>query len=350
MLKDEYESTVLRPIYEKTETYTSEHHENEIAEHDVIEDEIDENNMVELLYVSDDFGCESGVTEIVESQKYDAEEDNSKDPQDENINISEEKQNELTSAGAKATKSYSFRQKSKQYKEIVKEENKGFDNMCSFVINGVAVETVETEETETYESVPLAGTETVHNEDDTKFIAASHANKESTVSTYRKTRSAAQANLQLQQTSTTDLPSKETSNLKLPTNKPSRSLVEKKEKNTPTKQTSSVSKKSVMQNKMAKKNRTTKESDSFKRKTTPTMPKSNHRKDRAKRSKLHDVPKHDIDEGESEDEFPARDSDNEDWPAQQTMNEFPKQILKDGLLLVKGKQLMTMICKYVLNR
>lgn len=51
------------------------------------------------------------------------------------------------------------------------------------------------------------------------------------------------------------------------------------------------------------------------------------------------------DEGESGDEFPARDSDNDDWPAQQTISEFPKEILRDGLLLIKGKQLMSMICK-----
>lgn len=54
-------------------------------------------------------------------------------------------------------------------------------------------------------------------------------------------------------------------------------------------------------------------------------------------------------EGESENEFPApaRDSDNEDWPAQETLNTFPDKILENGLLLVKGKKLMNMICKYV---
>lgn len=51
------------------------------------------------------------------------------------------------------------------------------------------------------------------------------------------------------------------------------------------------------------------------------------------------------DEGESGDEFPARDSDNDDWPAQQTISEFPKEILRDGLLQIKGKHLMSMICK-----
>lgn len=50
-------------------------------------------------------------------------------------------------------------------------------------------------------------------------------------------------------------------------------------------------------------------------------------------------------EGESENEFPARDSDNEDWPAQETLNTFPDKILENGLLLVKGKKLMNMICK-----
>lgn len=53
----------------------------------------------------------------------------------------------------------------------------------------------------------------------------------------------------------------------------------------------------------------------------------------------------DIAEGESGDEFPARDSDNEDWPSQETLDEFPKRIIENGLLLVKGKELMSMICK-----
>lgn len=53
-------------------------------------------------------------------------------------------------------------------------------------------------------------------------------------------------------------------------------------------------------------------------------------------------------EGESDDEFPARDSDNEDWPSQETLNDFPKTIIKDGLLLVKGKELMSMISRYKL--
>lgn len=50
-------------------------------------------------------------------------------------------------------------------------------------------------------------------------------------------------------------------------------------------------------------------------------------------------------EGESGDEFPARDSDNDDWPAQQTISEFPKEILRGGLLLIKGHRLMSMISK-----
>lgn len=50
-------------------------------------------------------------------------------------------------------------------------------------------------------------------------------------------------------------------------------------------------------------------------------------------------------EGESDDEFPARDSDNEDWPSQVTLSEFPKQIIKNGLLQVKGKELMSLICR-----
>lgn len=59
-----------------------------------------------------------------------------------------------------------------------------------------------------------------------------------------------------------------------------------------------------------------------------------------------DMPARDTNEGESGDEFPARDSDNEDWPAQTTLDDFPTKIIENGLLLVKGKKLMSMICKY----
>lgn len=51
-------------------------------------------------------------------------------------------------------------------------------------------------------------------------------------------------------------------------------------------------------------------------------------------------------EGESGDEFPARNSDDEDWPSQMTLDEFPKKIIRNGLLLIKGKQLMSMICRF----
>ncbi|XP_037052051.1 zinc finger protein 62 homolog [Bradysia coprophila] len=62
--------------------------------------------------------------------------------------------------------------------------------------------------------------------------------------------------------------------------------------------------------------------------------------------KTNDLPLHDEDEEESDYEFPARDSDNEDWPAQTTLDDFPNKIIENGLLLVKGKKLMSMICKY----
>lgn len=53
----------------------------------------------------------------------------------------------------------------------------------------------------------------------------------------------------------------------------------------------------------------------------------------------------DIAEGDSDNEFPSRDSDNDDWPSQETLDEFPKQIINNGLLLYKGKELMSMICR-----
>ncbi|KAL9693963.1 hypothetical protein quinque_013248 [Culex quinquefasciatus] len=52
-------------------------------------------------------------------------------------------------------------------------------------------------------------------------------------------------------------------------------------------------------------------------------------------------------EGESGDEFPARDSDNEEWPAAETMEKFPSKVLNDdGLLIVKGKRLEEMINRF----
>lgn len=50
-------------------------------------------------------------------------------------------------------------------------------------------------------------------------------------------------------------------------------------------------------------------------------------------------------EGESENEFPARDSDNEDWPAQETLDKFPANIIENGVLTVKGKKLKSLISK-----
>lgn len=54
----------------------------------------------------------------------------------------------------------------------------------------------------------------------------------------------------------------------------------------------------------------------------------------------------DMAEGKSDNKFPARDSYNEDWPSPNTMGEFPTEIMRDGLLLIKGKELMSIICRY----
>lgn len=62
--------------------------------------------------------------------------------------------------------------------------------------------------------------------------------------------------------------------------------------------------------------------------------------------KTNDLPRGYAFEDESGDEFPPRDSDNDDWPSRTTLGDFPKKIIENGLLLVKGKKLMSMICKY----
>lgn len=49
---------------------------------------------------------------------------------------------------------------------------------------------------------------------------------------------------------------------------------------------------------------------------------------------------------DNDESFESRDSDNEEWPAAQTLGKFPKKIIQDGLLLIKGKRLMQMICKF----
>lgn len=56
-----------------------------------------------------------------------------------------------------------------------------------------------------------------------------------------------------------------------------------------------------------------------------------------------------LDEGESDNEFPTRDSDYDDWPPPETFNEFPKTLIKNGVLAIKGKALMDLINKYELD-
>ncbi|XP_055617048.1 transcription factor grauzone-like [Toxorhynchites rutilus septentrionalis] len=51
-------------------------------------------------------------------------------------------------------------------------------------------------------------------------------------------------------------------------------------------------------------------------------------------------------EGDSGDDFPARDSDNEEWPAAETMEKFPTVLIRNGVLTVKGKRLMNMINRF----
>lgn len=74
---------------------------------------------------------------------------------------------------------------------------------------------------------------------------------------------------------------------------------------------------------------------------------SSKRKPRKRATKMHDVPSHIIlDEGESDNEFPARDSDNDDWPAPETVSVFPKVMIRNGVLAIKGRGLMDLINKY----
>jgi hypothetical protein len=51
------------------------------------------------------------------------------------------------------------------------------------------------------------------------------------------------------------------------------------------------------------------------------------------------------DDGLSCDDFPARDEENEEWPAAEVSNEFPNDLIKDGKLQLKGKPLLDIICK-----
>ncbi|XP_053694403.1 uncharacterized protein LOC128742162 isoform X3 [Sabethes cyaneus] len=65
-----------------------------------------------------------------------------------------------------------------------------------------------------------------------------------------------------------------------------------------------------------------------------------------KLTKVVNVISDELGEGDSENEFPARDSDNEEWPAAETMERFPAKIIQDGLVTVKGKELMQMINRF----
>lgn len=68
---------------------------------------------------------------------------------------------------------------------------------------------------------------------------------------------------------------------------------------------------------------------------------------RRKKSVKKKVPKRDVNEqesGDSEDDFPLRDSDNDDWPQLSTISKVEK-IIENGLLLVKGKKLVSMISR-----
>lgn len=52
-------------------------------------------------------------------------------------------------------------------------------------------------------------------------------------------------------------------------------------------------------------------------------------------------------DGSSDDnDFPSRDSDNEDWPSTQALSKIPKKIIQNGTMLYKGKKLMRFLSKF----
>lgn len=45
------------------------------------------------------------------------------------------------------------------------------------------------------------------------------------------------------------------------------------------------------------------------------------------------------------DQLVADASESNEWPAQGTFDDFPNQIIKDGLLQIKGEKMMSLICR-----
>lgn len=43
----------------------------------------------------------------------------------------------------------------------------------------------------------------------------------------------------------------------------------------------------------------------------------------------------------------GHDSDNDEWPAQGTFDDFPTNIIQDGLIQIKGEQMMSLISRYL---
>lgn len=50
------------------------------------------------------------------------------------------------------------------------------------------------------------------------------------------------------------------------------------------------------------------------------------------------------------DELIGHDTDNDEWPAQGTFDDFPTNIIQDGLIQIKGEQMMSLIGRYLEHR
>lgn len=284
-MKENYISFVLKPIYEKTtyeyidESDLKQSKSISSAEATIKESHNDENNLVEVLYVTDEF-------------EYEQENENQNQPEHEEVieNVEE----------------YEYYEVEQAPNQVIKQEVIG--------IPSTSVITVKQSQ-EQQQSIDLKVHPFTRSRQRIQDITDKKDNTQLLTEQLETTRTTRQTVVKESPTKIEKFkkPQKGTPDKKIETN-------------------DSIKRKTKVLNKPHSKQ------------VESNNDTNDHNKVRKKKKPNNNVK---VEEGDSEDEFPSRDSDNEDWPNQQTLDEFPNEILQDGLLLIKGQKLMSLICKYV---
>lgn len=312
MLKDDYEYNVLRPVYEKYPIADIEdEYPIEKPSHDY-ENENEDDNMVELLYVTDEYASEGNVDETLITNDIEPTPNTritSAPSEDENLSVQPETSYTETRTRNDIKLIKGIDEKSGEPTYILPD----FDEDDAKHIKAEQSDLIVDNSTDDINDVQQPITPTVIlNQRQTR--SGRFAKPESKIQQ--------QSSSQKQKTAATNKgkklhPANEKENARIVLLNESLGSQSKKVQSNATNRKRSAT------------NSTSKQKASPKvKKTSKTKTSTN-----------------DCDEGESDDEFPARDSDNEDWPAQETLNTFPKELIKNGLLLVKGKDLMSIINK-----